>query len=314
MTEDRAGTSAGIGRQSDQERLALASLLAAALLGGGNAVAIRFSNRELAPLWGATVRFALAAAIFLGLVVILRLAIPHGRALVGALLYGAFNFAGSFGLAYFALVRLHAGLAQTLLALVPLITLLLAVIYRQERLRLGAVLGTLLALVGIAVISGAPFHEAVPLPSLLAVLGSAFFISQAAVLVRWFPQVHPVTMNAVGATMAAALLLAGTLVANESHVLPQRVATWLAIGYLVPIGTVVVFALYLVVLRYWAASRAAYTFVLVPIVTILLSARLDNERVGAGLVLGGLLVVAGVYVGALRSAGRPSLRERSAGV
>jgi drug/metabolite transporter (DMT)-like permease len=288
-------------------------LLAAALLGGGNAVAIRFSNRELAPLWGATVRFALAAAIFVALVVILRLAIPRGQALVGALLYGAFNFAGSFGLAYFALVRLHAGLAQTLLALVPLITLLLAVIYRQERLRLAAAVGTLLALVGIAVISGAPFQEALPLPSLFAVLGSAVCVSQAAVLVRWFPQVHPITMNAVGATAAAALLVAGALIAHESLVLPQRFATWHAIGYLVPIGTVVVFALYLVVLRYWAASRAAYTFVLVPIVTILLSAKLDNERVGVGLALGGLLVVAGVYVGALRSAGRPSIRGRSAG-
>jgi len=211
-------------------------------------------------------------------------------------------------------VRLHAGLAQTLLALVPLITLLLAVIYRQERLRVAAVFGTLLALLGIALISGAPFQAALPLPSLLAVLGSAFCVSQAAVLVRCFPQVHPVTMNAVGATTAVALLLAGTLIAHESLVLPQRVATWLAIGYLVPIGTVLVFTLYLVVLRYWAASRAAYTFVLVPIVTILLSAWLDNERVGVGLVLGGLLVGAGVYVGALRSAGGFSVRGRSAGV
>lgn len=306
--------SADIRRQSDQERLALASLLAAAVLGGGNAVAIRFSNRELAPLWGATLRFALAAAIFMALVVILRLAIPRGPALVGALLYGALNFACSFGLAYVALVRLHAGLAQTLLALVPLITLLLAVIYRQERLRLAAVLGTLLALAGIAVISGAPFQEAVPLPSLLAVLGSACCVSQAAVLVRWFPRVHPVTMNAIGATTAVVLLLAGTLLAHESLLLPQQAATWLAIGYLVPIGTVIVFALYLFVLGNWAASRAAYMFVLVPIVTILLSAWLDNERIGVGLVLGGLLVAAGVWVGALRSAGPAGVRGRSAGV
>ena len=195
-------------------------------------------------------RFALAAGIFVALVLILRPAIPRGRALVGALLYGVLNFAGSFGLSYFALVRLHAGVAQTLLALVPLITLLLGVIYRQERLRLAAVLGTLLALVGIAVISGVPFQEALPLPSLLAVLGSAFCISQAAVLVRWFPQVHPITMNAVGATTAAAVLLAGTLVAHESLDLPKRVETWLAICHLVAIGTVLVFALYLVVLRY----------------------------------------------------------------
>jgi drug/metabolite transporter (DMT)-like permease len=276
-------------------------LLGAALFGGGNGVAIRFSNRELPPLWGATVRFTLAAALFIAIMTMLRLALPHGRALAGALLYGVFNFAGSFALGYYALVHMHAGLAQTLLALVPLISLLLAVIYRQERLRFAGIVGTLLALVGIAVISGAPFQEGVPLPYLLAILGSAFCISQAAVLVRQFPRVHPITMNAVGATTGAVLLLAGALVAREPMFLPRRVETWLAIGYLVPIGTGVVFALYLVVLRYWAASRAAYTFVLVPVVTIVLSAWLDNEKVGFGLVLGGLLVVVGVYVGALRT-------------
>jgi drug/metabolite transporter (DMT)-like permease len=66
-----------------------------------------------------------------------------------------------------------------------------------------------------------------------------------------------------------------------------------------------VFLLYLVVLRHWAASRAAYGFVLIPLVTVGLSVWLDDEPVGAGLVLGGLLVVAGVYVGALRPARVP---------
>jgi drug/metabolite transporter (DMT)-like permease len=71
-------------------------------------------------------------------------------------------------------------------------------------------------------------------------------------------------------------------------------------AYLVVIGSVVVFLLYLIVLRYWTASRASYGFVIIPFVTIVLSAWLDNEPVGVGLVLGGLLVLAGVYVGALR--------------
>jgi hypothetical protein len=36
----------------NRERSALACFLASALLAGGNGVSIRFSNRELAPLWG----------------------------------------------------------------------------------------------------------------------------------------------------------------------------------------------------------------------------------------------------------------------
>ena len=288
----------------NRERLTLACFIGSALLAGGNGVSIRFSNRELPPLWGAGLRFSLAAALLLVVMAVLRPPVPRGRALTGALLYGALNFGAAFALAYYALVRLHAGLGQTLLALVPLATLLLAVAQGQERLRAAAVVGTLLALAGVAVISQGPLSVSVPLGSLLAAVASAVCIAQAAVLVRRFPAVHPVTMNAVGMTTGAVLLLAGSVLAGEPRLLPQRAATWAAVAYLVVVGSVVVFVLYLVVLRYWAASRAAYGFVLIPFVTVLLSAWLDNEPLGPGLLLGGLLVLAGVYVGALRSTDR----------
>lgn len=285
-----------------RERLVVAAFLAGAFLAGGNAVAIRFSNRELAPLWGAGLRFSLAAALLIALMVALKLALPRGRALTGALLYGLFQFAGAFGLAYYALVQVHAGLGQTLLALVPLATLLLAVVQRQERLRPAAVVGTLLGLVGIAIITRDPLRQAVPLLSLLAVLGSVLCFAQAAVLVRRFPPVHPVVMNAVGMAAGAAVLLAGSALFAEPHVLPQHTATWVALGYVVVIGSVVVFLLYVFVLQHWSASRAAYVMVLIPFVTVVLSAWLDNEPVGGGLVGGGLLVLTGVYIGALRPA------------
>ncbi|MFN2556751.1 MAG: DMT family transporter [Nitriliruptorales bacterium] len=191
-------------------------------------------------------------------------------------LYGLFNFGASFGLIYYGFVHGHAGFGQTLLALV-----------------------------GVALMSRAPLREAVPLSSLLAVLGDALCFAQAAVLVRRFARVHAVTMNAVGMTTGGLFLVAGSVLLGEPLVLPRRPETWVAIGYLVAVGSVFVFVLYLVVLRYWAASHAAYTFVLVPFVTVVLSAWLDDEPLSAGLVLGRLLILAGVYVGALRPTRRP---------
>src|SRR5690349_17836185 len=102
--------------------IALAAFLGSALFAGGNAVGIRFSNRELAPLWGGCLRFALATVILLVVAAVLRPRFPRGRALAGAALFGVLTVGVSF-----ALQRLHAGFAQTLLALVPLATLLLAV-------------------------------------------------------------------------------------------------------------------------------------------------------------------------------------------
>jgi drug/metabolite transporter (DMT)-like permease len=284
----------------DRDGAALAAFVVATVLAGGNAVGVRVSNRELDPLWGAGLRFLLAGALLGAVMAVMRLSFPRGRALLGVALYGTLVFAGAFSLTYYALVRIHAGLGQTLLALVPLATLLLATVQRQERLRLAAAVGTLLSVAGIGVISGLSGRESVPVLSLLAVIGAVLCFAQGTVLVRQFPPVHPVTSNVVGMAVGGGLLVALSLLFRESIAVPERGGTWLALAYLVGPGSGPVFVLYLVVVRLWSASRAAYTFVLIPIVAVLLSAWIDDEPVGAGLVLGGLLVLAGVYVGALR--------------
>lgn len=286
----------------DRRGAAPVAFAAGAVLGGGNAVGVRLSNRELEPLWGAALRFALAAALLGIVVALLRLSLPGGRALVGVVLYGSLIFGGAFSLAYYAFVRIHAGLGQTILALVPLTTLLLAVLQRQERLRAEALVGTLLSVSGIGVISGLSGSDSVPPWSLLALLGAVLCFAQATVLVRRFPSVDPVTTNAMGMAIGAAILLTLSLLLGEEIVLPELRTTWLALAYMVVLGSGPVFVLYVVVVRLWSASRAAYSFVLIPFVTVLLSAWIDDEPVGAALVLGGLLVLAGVYVGALRQA------------
>jgi drug/metabolite transporter (DMT)-like permease len=291
--------------RSRAEHLALAAFVAESVLAGGNAVGVRFSNRELDPLWGAGLRFTIAALLLGAVMAAMGLELPRGRALAGAIVFGVLMFGATFGLAYYALVRIHAGLGQTLLALVPLATLLLAVAQRQERLRAAAVAGTLVSLVGVALISGLSERESVPLLSVLALLAAVLCFAQATVLVRLFPPVHAVTLNAVGMAAGALVLIALSLVVGESIVVPEGAETWLALAYLVAIGSGVVFVLYTYVIRVWSASRAAYGFVLTPVVTVLLSAWLDDEPITAGLVVGGVLVLAGVYVGALRSATAP---------
>jgi drug/metabolite transporter (DMT)-like permease len=98
------------------------------------------------------------------------------------------------------------------------------------------------------------------------------------------------------------------LLFGESVTVPEQAETWAALAYMVAIGSGVVFVLYVVVIRLWSASRAAYGFVVTPVVTVLLSAWLDDEPITTGLVSGGVLVLAGVYIGALRpaSASRPA--------
>ena len=293
-------------------RLAPAALVVGGCLAGGNALGIRYTNRELEPLFGAGLRFALAAIVLAAVARTRRLELPRGRALTGVVVFGALNFAGAFGFAYYALVHIEAGAASTLLALTPLMTLMLAVVHRQERLRAAAIAGGAIAMIGVAFISNASLSGSVPGLAVAAALASVLCFAEAAVIVRLFPPVPPVMMNALGMAVGAAVLLALSAALGEVWTVPERRDTWIALAYLVVMGSIAVFLLYLFVLRQWEASRAVYFDVLIPPVAVALSAWLDDERVSGGLVIGGALVLVGAYLGAMRHAGEVSDRVEAA--
>lgn len=243
------------------DRVAMAALLVGGLLAGGNPVGVRFTVLELDALWGAALRFAVASVLLAGVMAALRLRLPSGAALRGAALYGLLNFGGAFAAAYYALSHIQAGLASTLIALVPLATLVLAVAQRRERLRPAALAGGVLALAGVALVSKASLAGSVPPAALVAAIAGVVCMGQAAIVARGLGQthdVHPVVLNTVGMAVGATVLLAGAVAAGDRIVLPLRPATWLAISYVVVGGSIGVFMLYVVVLRRWEASRAAY--------------------------------------------------------
>jgi drug/metabolite transporter (DMT)-like permease len=287
-----------------RDRTTLIAFVACSLLAGGNAVAVRFSNHELAPLWGATLRFALASAVLFGIVGLRRIAIPRGRALLGSALYGALAFGAAFGFLYFGLVKAGAGLGQIILALVPLLTFVFAVAQRLERFRWQVLLGSLIALAGISVVFGDQIRASVPAISMLAIIAGAACMAESNVVIKMFPRSHPLSTNAVAMGVGCLLLLAATLVAGEHLAIPTRSETWIAVGYVSLIGSIVVFSLFLYVIARWSASASSYVMLIIPLVTVFLGAALDNEQVTAAYLLGGPLVILGVYVGAFA----PSVR------
>ena len=78
-------------------------------------------------MWGAGLRFGLAAAVFAVLVVVLRLPLPRGRVLGLVVMYGLLAFAIAYGCLYWALQDVPAGIGAVVMAVGPLLTLLLAV-------------------------------------------------------------------------------------------------------------------------------------------------------------------------------------------
>ena len=279
------------------DRSTLIAFVLLVIVGGSNAVAVRFSNVELPPFWGAATRFGAAALIFWLIVLIRRITIPRGKALGGALLYGLLAVGAAYAFLYWGLLRLQAGITKVVLAFVPLLTLLLAVVHGLEPFRWRGLFGALVAISGIILGVFGGLGASVHVTSLLAVIAGGICIAEAAVVFKLFPKSHPVATNAVAVTAGALLLLGLSLVTSEEWTLPTSANTWAAFAYLVVIGSVLLFYLYLFVLGRWDASVTAYSFLLFPVATVIIASWLAGEVVTASFIVGGALVLAGVWLG-----------------
>jgi drug/metabolite transporter (DMT)-like permease len=289
-------------REGGPDGATLVAFVAIVLIGGVNFVAVRFSNRELAPFYGAAVRFLAASALLFLFVAIRKVPLPSGRSLFGTLVYGVLGFAAFYALAYWALQNLSAAAAAVLVASVPLLTLFFAVLHRVERFRMRGVLGGLLAVSGIAVLVSGSSGLEIPLASVLAMLGAVACAAESTVILKRFAPSNPVSANALAMLIGGALLVPLSIATGESWVVPHRQATWVTLAYLVPVGSVGLFAFYLFSLKRWTASGVSYMFVLTPIVASIASLILEDTSITLGLVVGGLVVLGGVYLGAFTGA------------
>src|SRR4051812_36891613 len=126
----------------------LLAFLLAVVLGGIGPVMTRITLRELPPMWGGAVRFSAAALLLAAIVLARGIRPPRGRALAGTIMFGALGMGLSTILIYRGLVDAPAGVAQVMLALVPLETFLFAVALRLERFRAAGLVGAAIAVVG----------------------------------------------------------------------------------------------------------------------------------------------------------------------
>jgi drug/metabolite transporter (DMT)-like permease len=277
--------------------LVYAAFLVGILIGGTNFVAVRFSNRELPPFWGSSIRFFAAGALLAAFALTRRLEFPRGRALAGAAAFGVIGIGAFYAFAYWGLQRASAGLAAVTIALSPLLTFALAVAHGQESFRWRPLAGAVVGVAGIAVIFRGSVGEAVPVLSVLALIAAAASAAEASIIMKWFPKSNPVTTNVVALITGAVVLLILSLLTGEPRSWPVQASTWAALTYLVILGSSVLFVIFLFVLRFWPASSVSYQFVLLPLVTVIVSMLLEGTSLEPTLIGGMVLVMAGVYVG-----------------
>jgi drug/metabolite transporter (DMT)-like permease len=281
------------------DRLTLGAFILVILLGGANSVAIRFSNMELAPFWGACIRFVVAGGIYWLLFWGNKMKLPNRKVTAILFINGFLTLGGSFALLYWALTTAPISLATVVISMAPLFTLLLAILHRLEKFRWQTMLGGLVAVVGIAIAVNAQPSVDGLLPAILALIAGALISAEGNVIFKMFSaDSDPIVLNAVTMSAGALFLGLASLIAGEIWSLPTQPQVWTALVYLILGGSLAMFYMFVYVIKRWTASAASYAILFFPLVATLLAAWLANETVTLPFILGGLIVIAGVWIGA----------------
>jgi drug/metabolite transporter (DMT)-like permease len=265
-----------------------------AAIWGSTFLVISIGNDTVPPMWAATIRLVLASVLLTALALVTGQGLPRGAAFRAAAGFGFLNFGISFVLLYWGETIVPSGLSAVVYGTVPLSTALFARAFGLEALRPLKLLGALVALGGVAVLFSSQLRAGAPALPLLAIFGAATSASLSGVVLKRGPRQPPLGVNAVGAWAGLPVCLAASWLTGEPHALPRGAEGWLPILYLTVVGSFGAFVVYAWLVNRWKLTRISFIAVIVPIVALILGAVFRGERLGAGALLGTLLVFGGL--------------------
>jgi len=244
------------------------------------------------PIGVLAVRFGLAAAALLVLARVSRQALPRGRTLVALALLGGVGYVGQALCYFFALERIPAGLTALLLYFYPALVVVLGAVLLRDRPRPLAVVCVALATAGTVLTIG-PVEGG---QALGVGLGLASALLYALYIVA-SSRVRGVGSLATAATvLTAGALSFGLLAALTRPQLPRAPGAWLALGGVALFGTVIAVTTFFAALALLGPSDTAVVSTVEPVVSIGVAALVLGERLGAGQVVGGVVVLLAVGV------------------
>jgi drug/metabolite transporter (DMT)-like permease len=298
-----------------ERRLAEAGVLATVLIWSANFVIVKAAIGVLGPLSFTALRYAVAAATLLAVLRWRQGAIrwPHGHArqlfLMGALGFGAYQVVWTLGL-----TQVTAGDSALLIAASPVFTALLAGAVGMDRLSAPKVAGACIAFAGVAVVI-AGGHELSLGASLMgdaltlaaAALWAVYTTAGARIMRVVDPLQATVWTVVAGAVVLAPLGAWELLTSPPAAVSPPAVLAVLYSGALAAgIANVFVFA----AIRLVGPTRVTASQFLVPAGAVVLGAVFLAEPVGFAQVVGGAIIVLGVWLTRRAAVIPPAVRAR----
>lgn len=310
---DRAGSGAIVGRL-----LIVGQLLLVTAIWGGGFITAKIASGSFPPITAALLRTAIASAVFVPLVWGPARIRPH---LTGRdwLFFGALSLLGySFlNIVYFLAFRFtNATQASLIWGAVPLVTAVFAALLVGESLTRWVIGGVAVTTVGVAavVLAGGTEVQAGSNPLLgnsligLAMLLWVLYSLLAKVVMRRF---SPLVVTGLSCSIGAATLLPIALLTDFDLAVVGRAtpAAWGSILYSGLISLVISYVLWIDGVRRLGATRVAVFTNLAPVWGVAFAAVFLGEQVQILHLVGGVLILAGVWLANRNAVSHPQTRE-----
>ena len=199
-----------------------------------------------------------------------------------------------------------SGLAALLVATVPLWLLGMDAVLNHARLGWAPLGGLLLGLAGVGLLSGlGDRSHGVSALGVFIILGAAAMWALGTIMAgRVTIPSSPALASGMQLLCGGAALLALSAAAGEFgslHLAQISTRSWLALGYLIVIGSIVAFSAYGIAVRALpTATVATYAYVN-PVIAVLLGTLILNEQLTPAMLAGGALIVGAVVLVVRRS-------------
>ncbi len=289
--------------------LVLATVVLVAVLIGGNFTALKFALDHTTPLVLTGLRTVVGGVFLVSFALLRGERVPRrlddlGRILVVSLSISTLSSA----LLVFGVSRVSAGLASLLASTMPLFTAILSFFILGSVLSRGAVSGLAIGFAGTTVLAAPLLGGGSATIGVLSMGFSVLAWAFGTVFMKWkdFSRVSPVMLVGIQLLMSASVLMPTALFVEGLEFTDWSVGLFVPLAYASVPGLAVTFALLATVVKQATPTQAASTAYLIPVFGVLFGFLLRGELLGWTQLVGGALVVVGVYVlvsTAARSAG-----------
>ncbi len=280
-------------------RLVLATIVLVAMLIGGNFTSLKFALDHTTPFLLAGMRTVIGGSALLAFALFRGERLPTRLDDLGRILVVSLSITTlSSGLLVYGVNRVPAGVASLVSSTMPLFTALLSLLLLGTAISMMGRFGLLVGFAGTVVLALPSLEGEAAAIGIGSLVLSAIAWAFGTVFMKWkdFSRVSPIMLVGVQLIMSAVVLIPFALLIEGTGETDWSVGLLVPLLYSAVPANAVTFSLLATVVRRATPTQAAASAYLIPVFGVLFGWLIRSERLGLAELVGGALVVTGVYL------------------